>query len=613
MSRFVPALLVLLTLLLVVSGCVAPAAAPAATPDADATSVVAVNACGEGLRAVDHAMGQTCVPQEPQRVVVLDTGELDSVLALGVKPVGAVSAFATGELPSYLGERTAGIEVVGTIAEPNLEAILALEPDLILSSKRRHEALYDELSAIAPTVFAEAVGVVWKENFLLNAEALNRRAEAEAMLAEYRGRLEELRASLGDTPPTISMVRFVPGEVRIYLKASFIGTILEDAGLPRPPAQDVDDFALFVGKEGIPQMDGDVIFVTTYGPAEETDYASFINDPLFQSLPAVQNGQMYEVPDAYWMLGIGILAANMVVDDLYTYLVGEVPAPAAADTSAENALDSGTRTITHALGTSEVPADPQRVVVLDTGELDNALALGANLVGAPITEAQKYQPYLVDQLAGLADTGAVSEPNLEAILAMQPDLIVGSVQRHEAIYDELSAIAPTVFVGSLRVPWQENFAIHADALNRQAEAEALLAEYDTRIAELQATLGEDLPTISVVRFRPGMVRIYLKNSFSGYILQDVGLPRPAAQDVADFAAEISLEQLNQLDADVMFYTSFTPEENDFTTFSSSPLWQTLDVVQQGRVYEVDDAHWMSGLGVQAANLILDDLFTYLVE
>ncbi len=275
-------------------------------------------------RVVTHAMGETKVPANPQRVVVLDTGELDSALALGVKPVGAVSAFQGGEFQAYLSDRTDGITSVGTIQQPNLEVIAALKPDLILSSKLRHEAIYPQLSQIAPTVFTESVGVSWKENFKTHAEALGKSSEADRMMADYTKRLEEFKAAMGDNlaGTQVSMVRFLPGEVRIYQNKSFIGTILKDAGLSRPPVQDKDEFALKgVTKEQIPDMDGSAIFVTSYGPPDETSMAEFTSDPLWSQLNAVQQGKVYEVPDDYWMLGIGILAANMVVDDLNKYFI----------------------------------------------------------------------------------------------------------------------------------------------------------------------------------------------------------------------------------------------------------------------------------------------------
>jgi iron complex transport system substrate-binding protein len=142
-------------------------------------------------------------------------------------------------------------------------------------------------------------------------------------MAAYRGRLEEFKAKLGPRREQthVSILRSFPDHVRIYMKASFIGTVLQDAGLPRPPAQDKDVFAERVTtKEGIPAMDGDVIFVLHYSPDKGSLLKDWMNDPLWKNLKAVQQGRVYEAPDDTWALGIGILAANAVVDDLFAYL-----------------------------------------------------------------------------------------------------------------------------------------------------------------------------------------------------------------------------------------------------------------------------------------------------
>lgn len=271
-------------------------------------------------RTVEHAMGETEIPTPPERVVVLDTGELDSAVALGFVPVGAVRAPVEDGLLDYLAPAVEGTTaLVGTISEPNLEQIAALDPDLILSSKLRHEDLYDELSAIAPTVFTETVGVVWKENFRKHAEALGLEERAAQLLADYEARATELGATLssqlGDLP-TVSIVRFLPGETRLYQKASFIGTLLDDVGLPRPESQDVEDFALVISEEQIALADAEVIFVTWYGPAEDTTRPVFTSNSLWERLSAVRAGNVHEVPDDTWMLGIGLGAANIVLDGL---------------------------------------------------------------------------------------------------------------------------------------------------------------------------------------------------------------------------------------------------------------------------------------------------------
>jgi len=274
-------------------------------------------------RTVKHAMGETEIEGTPKRVVVLDTGELDSAMTLGVTPVGSVEAVEGLGYPSYL-EGTEGIENVGTIEQPNLEKIAALEPDLILSSKLRHEKIYDQLSRIAPTVFSETVGVTWKENFELHAEALNKTEQAERIEKDYRDSITEFKRAMGDDleETEVSVVRFMPGDTRIYQKENFIGTVLEDAGLPRPPSQDVAEFALLnVSAEFISKMGGDVIFVTVYAAEKDTAKAKITSDPLWQKLEAVREDRVYEVSDDLWMLGLGYTAADGVMDDLEKYLV----------------------------------------------------------------------------------------------------------------------------------------------------------------------------------------------------------------------------------------------------------------------------------------------------
>ncbi|MFO7172935.1 MAG: iron-siderophore ABC transporter substrate-binding protein [Bacillota bacterium] len=272
-------------------------------------------------RKVKHALEEIEVPAHPQRVVVLDTGELDIALALGVKPVGAVIADAESGFPAYLKDQVEGIQRVGTIAQPDLETIAALQPDLILTNVLRHEKIYDQLKQIAPTV----VGVRpnrWKENLKLYAEALGKAEEAERLLQEYEARLAEFRERMGDrlASTRVSLVRSMPDHARIYLHDSFSGSIIRDAGLPRPPAQDKEGIFERVSEERIPDLDGDVMFVFYYGREKGDSLAPLQKNPLWSQLQVVQQGRVYEVDDGHWGLGLGPIAARLVVDDLFRYL-----------------------------------------------------------------------------------------------------------------------------------------------------------------------------------------------------------------------------------------------------------------------------------------------------
>lgn len=270
-----------------------------------------------GTRTVRHAMGTTEVTGTPQRVVVLDTGELDSVLALGVTPVGSVTADAASGFPDHLADRTRDVRPVGTIGEPNLEAIAALQPDLILSNKVRDGEKYDRLSAIAPTVFAEKVGVAWKDNLRLAGDALGRRAEADRLLSDYAQKAAATGRAFGDPGRVeVSMVRFLASAVRLYGRGSFIGTILADAGFGRPQAQRVDRTFVEVSKEQLALADGDLVFYSAFGADGEQEQAALTAGPLWQRLPAVAQGRAHQVSDDLWYLGIGPIAAGRVLDDL---------------------------------------------------------------------------------------------------------------------------------------------------------------------------------------------------------------------------------------------------------------------------------------------------------
>ncbi|GAA3106728.1 iron complex transport system substrate-binding protein [Kribbella aluminosa] len=292
----------------------------------------AAGAAGEGFpRTVEHAMGKTEIKSKPKRVVALDTSYVDATLILDTPVVGYTDyRTINGQLPDYLGDdrKTYGSEAesVGTLAEPNLEKIAALNPDLIVTAKVRHEKLYDQLAAIAPTIMSETTGATWKDNIRLEAKALGAEDLAEKEISAY----EKAAKTTGDAinakahNPTISVVRFVDGPTRLYRNASYSGIVLKDAGLKRPKSQDVDDFALEISPERIKDADADAIFVTTYADEKglgAKTAAQFKANPLWKPLAP----KVHDVPDLTWMTAVGLQGAWAILDDLAKTF--DVPAP----------------------------------------------------------------------------------------------------------------------------------------------------------------------------------------------------------------------------------------------------------------------------------------------
>ncbi|HEX6682263.1 MAG TPA: iron-siderophore ABC transporter substrate-binding protein [Candidatus Limnocylindrales bacterium] len=271
---------------------------------------------------VKHAMGTTSVPASPKRVVVLDTDKVDSALTLGITPIGAARAGELNGWPTYFGpSATKDIKEVGTLQEPNLEAIAALKPDLILGSKFRQEKFYDELAKIAPTVFTENVGKPWKENFLLDGEALGQKQKAADLLAAYEKRAKELKINKA---LKVSLVRFMPDHIRIYGPESFSGIVLGDAGVTRPAFQMLegkqDKRFEKVSPERLADVDGDFIFVAAYGEKAAAEQTKVTGGALWATLSAVKAGKTQVVADETWMTGIGVTAASRILDDLEKYL-----------------------------------------------------------------------------------------------------------------------------------------------------------------------------------------------------------------------------------------------------------------------------------------------------
>ena len=271
-------------------------------------------------RDFTHAMGVTDVPDNPQRIVVLTNEGTEALLAVGVTPVGAAKSWLGDPWYDHIADQMTEVTNVGEESAVNLELLVALEPDLILANKSRHEAIYEQLSAIAPTVVSERLRGDWKINMALYTDAVGKGAEGQAALDAYDARIAAISSALGDSvDEEISIARFMGGQTRIYFKDSFSGLTLEQIGFARPATQDKSEFAEQITKERIPEFEGDRLFYFTYetGNGEgDTQAQDWVNDPLWQNLAVVQGGKVHEVSDAVWNTAGGYIAGNLLLDDI---------------------------------------------------------------------------------------------------------------------------------------------------------------------------------------------------------------------------------------------------------------------------------------------------------
>ncbi|WP_329016962.1 iron-siderophore ABC transporter substrate-binding protein [Micromonospora rifamycinica] len=262
-----------------------------------------------------------------------------------------------------------------------------------------------------------------------------------------------------------------------------------------------------------------------------------------------------------------------------------------------------TRTVEHARGKTAVPSKPTRVVVLEPVQLDTAVALEITPVGAAVlNEAAGVPKYLGDKAAGITTVGTVQEPNVQKIAALRPDLIIGTESRHSALYDQLTDVAPTVFMASQADPWQDNVKFTATTLGGVDSADKLLTTFQQRCAEIAEKFGTAGKTAQLIRPRDGVLTLYGPTSFAGSALECVGFKTPERDWENSISVDVSPERVLEAKADHVFVT--TVDVNDRSTIPASV---TANAAAFPRLHLVDQSFWITGVGTVGGQAVLDDL------
>lgn len=261
------------------------------------------------------------------------------------------------------------------------------------------------------------------------------------------------------------------------------------------------------------------------------------------------------------------------------------------------------RTVTDARGTVEVPAQPQRVVVLEPVQLDTAVAVGTVPVGAAVLSPAAGVPgYLGEAGRSVAVVGAVGSPEPEQIAALRPDLILGTESRHGPLRDQLSAIAPTAFIASHLAPWQDNVRAVGRMLGREAQTEEVLGRYRDRCAAVAARGATAGRTAQLVRPVDGQLSLYGPASFAGSTLQCAGLTIPPQAWGDDISVDLSPELTPRARADEVFVTAVDPASP-----AAIPAALTTFADAFPRLHPVDQSVWITGVGPLGGQRVLDDI------
>jgi iron complex transport system substrate-binding protein len=286
------------------------------------------------------------------------------------------------------------------------------------------------------------------------------------------------------------------------------------------------------------------------------------------------------------------------------------------------ALDPGPpdREVRHAAGTTTVRADPQRIVVLSGDQLDALCALGlqSRIVAAALPDGSTNQPsYLGTVVHDVPGAGTRSEPDMQAIKAANPDLILGSAALTPDAYPQLTAIAPTVFTGPPGAKWEDNLRTVGDATGRLDAANGLVDGFEQAADKTGADNDATHFQVSVVQFTDTTMRVYGADTFPGSVLAAVGVDRPAAQRFTDKPyieigiSDTDLENspdFSAADGDILYISFASQSAKDRApTVLDSDAWKKLSANRDNRVFAVNNEVWQTGEGIVAARGMLADL------
>lgn len=284
--------------------------------------------------SVPHERGTVSLGTPARRVVALEYSFVDTLLALGIRPIGAALGTQGGDrgTPPYLRPRVAGITVTGSRAQPSFEVMAAARPDLILADAFVHKDLYPQLNRLAPTAaFQSRRGSLDDLNAqtLAIGQLVGREAAARQLLADQRSLIAKAKAFSKATAPAFVAAVVTPGSLTVHTNESFVGSFLQALGRKNQLGVKDGQTQYELSLEGLVALNPASLVLFT-APDETPITDSWRKNPLWQKLGAVQRGRVYEFNRDDWTRGRGPIALKLMVAQAIDSRFLQDAAPAAA-------------------------------------------------------------------------------------------------------------------------------------------------------------------------------------------------------------------------------------------------------------------------------------------
>ncbi|MBY8290617.1 ABC transporter substrate-binding protein [Vibrio fluvialis] len=268
-------------------------------------------------------------------------------------------------------------------------------------------------------------------------------------------------------------------------------------------------------------------------------------------------------------------------------------------------------TVTDSHGEFTLNQVPQRIVALEFSFVDALAAVDVSPVGiADDNDPSRLLPAVSAKLGQWQSVGTRSQPSLEVIASLKPDLIIADVDRHSAVYRDLSKIAPTLLLPSRRETYEDNLksaAIIGKVIGKEAEMQQRLAQHHQLMDHYAAQLsGLNNQTVQFGVARENDFYAHSAESYAGGVIHALGLAAPTGLRNENASRQISLEQLLALNPNYLVVGDYT-EKSIVSRWQKQPLWNVLSAVRAKQVLHVDGNMWARCRGILAAEYMAADL------
>ena len=262
-------------------------------------------------------------------------------------------------------------------------------------------------------------------------------------------------------------------------------------------------------------------------------------------------------------------------------------------------------TVKDAKGEFTLDKTPSRVVALEYSFVDALAQVGVSPVGvADDNKIDRILPQVREKIAAWQSVGTRSQPSLEVIASLKPDLIIADPSRHTAVFEELKKIAPTVMFDSRHESYQENLETAqkiGDLVGKSSEMKAKINEHNDYIANIAKNLGVQGKKASFGTSREDKFNIQNDNGYVGSFLTTLGFA-PTKLNSDQAFVEINLEQLVMEKPEYLFIAHYR-DESIARKWEAEPLWKAIPAVKANHVYSVDSDMWARGRGLEASKIM----------